>query len=116
MNALPIQETDIIGLVSEGYTVTYERPEYGEGIENMIEFHNCIKEVVRNKDGIIDSPRDLPSVKYFDIPSKKIVGALWVKSGVLDRDNAPAAICDRTEETGAWGKHHIVLGVVEIRI
>lgn len=113
MSLLPKEETDIFSLAAQGYSVTYEfADDRRDGIEEMVDFYNCIKEVVKDKDGVIDSPDDLPSVKYFDIKSKEIVGALWIKSGLLDREGAPAAVCERTTETGSGGQgeHYIVQG------
>ncbi len=103
MSILPPAKTDEVALNKKGYTVSYEAVDDDDCIENFIEFHDCFKEVVKNKDGVVDSPDNLPSVKYFDMGTKAIVGALWIKNGKRDRENAPSAVCERTTETGACG-------------
>jgi hypothetical protein len=113
MSLLPKKQTDIFDLVRNGYQVTYSESDgvWCDDIEGMVDLHDAVKETI-TRNGIIDSPDDQPSLKYFDKKTGEIFAALWIKNGILKREHedSPAAICERSTATGAagHGTHYIM--------
>lgn len=112
MSFLPKKETDILSLINAGYSVTYSDTEDYFMYPFDMEMHDCIKECIQ-KDGIVYAPNGEPAVKYFDKKSGEIVAAVWHNpQGQLHRENAPAFVCERTEDTGGWA-NYAMLGYFE---
>lgn len=110
MSFLPKKETDVLSLINAGYTVTYSDSK--DEFLYFIEMHDCIKESIQ-KDGIVYAPNGEPAIKYFDKESGEIIAAAWHNpQGQMHRENAPAFVCERTEQTGGWA-NYALLGYFE---
>lgn len=101
MSFLPPKKTDKSSLEEMGYKVTII-PFEEDTICEHTHVEDAFKEIV-TLDGIPQTPDGSPSVKYFDINSKEIIGAIWTDAkGRPHREpGLPAAVYERTEATGA---------------
>ncbi len=114
MSYLPKAETDIRGLVTAGYTVTYTDSD--DSFTDSLDLHDCFRESITKNGKLCSLDNDMPATKWFDNKSGKLVAAAWYNDkGQFHRKNAPAFVCERSTETGACGNDegYRILGYLE---